>query len=234
MLEKHVYDLLCEHFDISDQQWGFQARKSTTNAILSATNEWFIHLENGAEVQAVFFDLQKAFDSVPHCLLIEKLHQLEIPTHLIRWISSYLHNRVQQVGVQGELSSTTAVISGVPQGSVLGPLLFLIYIYGLSGIKLSGGSIVLFADDLLLHHLITSIKDFQRVQNDIDKLCNWLSFYKLSLNPSKCKAMLISRKKLPTVSPSLHVNGSVLQSVSSYRYLGVLISSDLGPTTLRI
>ena len=227
LLEKHVYDLLCEHFDISDQQWGFQARKSTTNAILSATNEWFIHLENGAEVQAVFFDLQKAFDSVPHCLLIEKLHQLEIPTHLIRWISSYLHNRVQQVGVQGELSSTTAVISGVPQGSVLGPLLFLIYIDGLSGINLSGGSIVLFADDLLLHHLITSIEDFQRVQNDIDKLCNWLSFYKLSLNPSKCKAMLISRKKLPTVSPSLHVNGSVLQSVSSYRYLGVLISSDL-------
>ena len=82
LLEKHVYDLLCEHFDISDQQWGFQARKSTTNAILSATNEWFIHLENGAEVQAVFFDLQKAFDSVPHCLLIEKLHQLEIPTQM--------------------------------------------------------------------------------------------------------------------------------------------------------
>ena len=129
---------------------------------------------------------------------------------------SYLHNRIQQVGVQGEHSSTTAV-SGVPQGSVLGPLLFLIYTDGLSGINLSGGSIVLFADDLLLHHLITSIEDFQRVQNDIDKLFNWLSFYKLSLNPSKCKAMLISRKKLPTVSPSLHVNGSVLQSVSSYR-----------------
>ena len=77
LLEKHICDLLCEHLDISDQQWGFQACKSTTNAILSATNEWFIHLENGAEVQAVFFDFQKSFNSVPHCLLIDKLHQLE-------------------------------------------------------------------------------------------------------------------------------------------------------------
>ena len=63
---------------LHDQQWGFQACKSTTNAILSATNEWFIHLENRAEVQAVFFDFQKSFNSVPHCLLIDKLHQLEI------------------------------------------------------------------------------------------------------------------------------------------------------------
>ena len=90
LLEKHICDPLCGLLDISDQQWGFQACKSTTNAILSATNEWFIHLENGAEVQAVFFDLQKAFDSVPHCLLIDKIHQLEIPSHLIRWISMQL------------------------------------------------------------------------------------------------------------------------------------------------
>ena len=128
LLEKHICDLLCKHLDISDQQWGFQACKSTTNAIPSATNKWFFHLENGAEVQAVFFDLQKAFDSVPHCLLIDKLHQLEITSHLVKWISIYLYNWIQQVGILGELSSPTAVISGVPQGSVLGQLLFLIYI----------------------------------------------------------------------------------------------------------
>ena len=142
------------------------------------------------------------------------------------WKHATLH-RVQQVGVLGELSSPTAVISGVPQGSVLGPLLFLIYIDGLSGIQLSGGSIVLFADDLLLHHLITCLEDSKHVQNDIDELCNWLSSNKLSLNTNKCKSLLISKKRFPTVSPTLHVNGSVLERVSSYRYLGVLISSDL-------
>ena len=68
---------------------GFQVGKSTTNTILSATNEWFIHLENGSEVQEIFFNLQKAFDSVPHCLLIKKIFQLEVPGHLISWISSY-------------------------------------------------------------------------------------------------------------------------------------------------
>ena len=182
LLEKHVCDLLCERLHISDQQWGFQACKSMTNAILSATNEWLLHLEVGLEVQAVFFDLQKAFDSVPHCLLIDKLHQLEIPDHLIRWMTSYLYNRVQQVGVMGELSSPTRVISGVPQGSVLGPLLFLIYIDGLSGIQLSGGSIILFADDLLLHRKITCFEDFALLQSDIDELCTWLFSHKLMLN----------------------------------------------------
>ena len=133
---------------------------------------------------------------MPHRLLIEKLHHLEVPSYLIRWISSYLHNRVQQVGVVGELSPPTSVVSGVPQRSVLGLLLFLTYIDGLSGIQLSsGGSIV---HDLLLHRVITCIDDIDCIQNDTDELCNWLSSYKLTLNPRKCKSLLISRKRFQT------------------------------------
>ena len=103
----------------------------------------------------------------------------------------------------------------------------LFLIHGLSGIHLSSGSIVLFADDLLLHRKITCLKDFVLVQNDIDELCTWLSSHKLMLNSRKCKSLLISRKRLPTDSPILYVGGSALERVSGYKYLGIVISSDL-------
>jgi retron-type reverse transcriptase len=155
-----VFERICDHLIISDHQWGFLAGRSTAGAILSAMHEWHLNLERGAEIQAVFFDLQKSFDSVPHRLLLQKLIQLDVHPHIVAWISSYLHNRSQIVGVEGAKSSSQHAISGIPQGSVLGPLLFLIYIDGLDGIQLSGGSLAMFADDLLLHKTIHSIRDY--------------------------------------------------------------------------
>ena len=227
VLEVHVCYLLKDYVSISDEQWGFQQGKSTTNAILSATSTWFDYLESGFEVQAVFFDLQKAFDSVPHCLLIEKLHSIGIPTHLIRWISNYLLDRTQMVGVDGKHSPPSRVVSGVPQGSVLGPLLFILYIDGLTSLRLDGGSIVLFADDLLLYRVIRRNQDFELVQKDIDNLESWLTRYKLLLNPRKCKSLLISRKRVVSSRPCFRVGSCLLERVSSYKYLGGVISSDL-------
>ena len=112
----------CDFLHISDDQWGFLPGRSTTGAVLSALHDWHYKFDGGAEVQAVFFDLQKAFDTVPHDKLILKLYDLHVPTHLVSWISSYLWNRKQQVGVLGAKSPPTDVVSGVPQGSVLGPL----------------------------------------------------------------------------------------------------------------
>ena len=130
---------------------GFSAWKSTVAALLTATHEWFQQLEAGREVCAVFFDLRKAFDSVPHRALLEKLKQLNLNPVLIRWICSYLMGRRQKVVVDGESSGTISVDSGEPQGSVLGPLLFLIYIDDIVNTSLSPGSkISLYADDMML------------------------------------------------------------------------------------
>ena len=132
MLERHFHQYITKHLNeyhpLSNKQWGFQSGKSTTTALLSVTHDWFQALENGQEVCSIFFDLRKAFDSVPHRLLVDKLTSLGLDAHIISWITSYLTNRKQHVVVCGESSQDAPVLSGVPQGSVLGPLLFLLYI----------------------------------------------------------------------------------------------------------
>ena len=113
----------------------------------------------------------------------------------------------------------------MPQGSVLGPLLFLIYIDGLSGIHLKGSSLSMFADDLLLYKPIHSPQDYFDLQDDVNTLAKWLVDHKLTLNVKKCKSLLISRKKC---SPTSNLSPiSILEKVQSYRYLGVSITADL-------
>ena len=119
---------------------GFQGKKSTIFALLSATYDWFRTTDTGDEIGAVFFDIKKAFDTVPHRTLIEKLKALNISPLIIRWIFSYLTGRCQRVVVAGATSQPSSIISGVPQGSLMGPLLFLIYIDDISRINLSNWS----------------------------------------------------------------------------------------------
>ena len=227
VLEQHIAEKLRSILSISDQQWGFLPGRSTTGAILSAIQDWQGHLDKGADVQAVFFDLQKAFDSVPHGQLINKLISLNVPTPLISWITSYLYNRKQQVAVSGANSNPVTVTSGVPQGSVLGPFLFLIYVDGLTNIPLSGGSLVLFADDLLLHKVIHTTYDFQALQEDVNSLTKWIGDHNLSLNVRKCKSLLVSRKHTFLSGQSVQIGDESLEKVQSYKYLGVVINSNL-------
>ena len=237
LLEKHfcflITECLDEHHPLSSLQWGFQKGKSTTLALLSVTHDWLTQLDNKKDVCCIFFDFQKAFDTVPHKNLMDKLRQLQFHPLILKWIHSYLRNRKQHIVVNGVASFSVPVISRVPQGSVLGPLLFLIYIDGISMLKFSDGSTLsLYADDMLLYKVISSNADYIYLQHDNDRIQNWSSDNLMSFNVSKCKCMLISHKthelSIPNSEWRIPGNCSVLQIPGHPPFL---LSSNLSWST---
>ena len=152
-----------------------------------------------------------------------------INNFLLKWICHYLLDRKQRVVLNGRCSESSAVTSGVPQGSVLGPLLFLIYFDGITGVSLSlGSSIDLYADNLLLYRIIRDERDFISLQMDIDKVADWIGENHVSLNISKCKSMVISHKRIRSVpEESLQLDGQPPEQVEEFKYLGVILNSTL-------
>ena len=232
LLEKHVASLLADQIQnnsfISDSQWGFLPGRSTTSALLSVTNDWHKCLDSGYEICSIFLDLQKAFDSVPHRNLLLVLEQLAVHPILIKWICSYLTSRVQRVVVNGAISREVHAISGVPQGSVVGPLLFLIYINSASGLLFSPRTyITLYADDILMYKEIRKADDFSQLQSDLDTLFEWAVSKCLTFNPKKCKFMVVTRKRNSLQPPTLTLGLNAISHVYEYTYLGVTITADL-------
>ena len=124
-----ITDHLETHHPLSSSQWGFQSGKATVTALLETTHNWYQLMDAGKKIGAVFFDLKKAFDTVPHRALLDKLRDLHLNEFILKSICDYLTQREQRVVVNGQTFKTLPVPSGVPQGSVIGPLLFLIYVY---------------------------------------------------------------------------------------------------------
>ena len=206
LLEHHVYQLLFQHlrtnYPISSKQWGFLPGRCTSSALLTVTHDWLHQLELGNEVCSVFFDLKKAFDSVPHSLLLQRLCEIHTDPFIVQWIRSYLTCRSQVVVVGGEQSSAVPVISGVPQGSVLGPLLFLIFINEVVHQVSQDSCMSLFADDIMaLYRPIHSTADYYELQRDISAIVNWINASLLALQPSKCCYMIITRKRSLKLPP---------------------------------
>ena len=232
VLERHVKsiieDYLQEHSPISPRQWGFVSSRSTVSALIKVVDDCLQALDNGYEVCMIFFDIHKAFDTVPHLLLLHTFEELGLDKYLLRWLKNYLFNRTQYVAVEGDESHILPVLSGVPQGSVLGPLLFICYINEVVSAISCSSQINLFADDMVLYRIIKSSADYLQLQQDIDSVTSCIRSKHLKFNTSKCRQMFISRKRVHSIAPpSFTIDGSPLIEVMEYKYLGVTLTSDM-------
>ena len=146
---------------------------------------------NNIKVDVIYLDFQKAFDKVPHQRLLIKLKSHGMGVNIVKWIQNWLPDRRQRVSVEGETSAWTAVHSGVPQGSVLGPLLFLVYINDLEDGVAS--NILKFADDTNIFRRVQTRQECRTLQDDLNRLDQWSAKWQMLLNQSKCKCLHIGR-----------------------------------------
>ena len=180
---------------------------------------------NGGAVDAIYLDFQKAFDTVPHRRLIKKLEAYGIQGNIMEWIRAFLSNRKQTVLVNGEESFQADVLSGIPQGSVLGPLLFLVYINDLPD-KIKSESL-LFADDTKIFREIRCKEDAIELQSDVDSLDTWSKKWLLNFNLTKCHVLTIGKVFNIQCTQRYKISNQELDHVFEEKDLGVIIDADL-------
>ena len=210
-------------------QFGFREQHSTNHALISIADKINEALDKNKVACGVFIDFQKAFDTVNHEILIAKLSHHGIRGNINKWFQSYLHERKQFVSILGFNSSQSTLYHGVPQGSVLGPLLFLIYINDLhNSIKFS--TVYHFADDTNLLRIDDSYKRIQYTLNqDLKSLFQWLLANKISLNVTKTELIYFKKPLTPSPPPELKIkiNGSRITPTKSIKYLGIHLDDNL-------
>jgi Reverse transcriptase (RNA-dependent DNA polymerase) len=221
---------LKEHNVINASQHGFMARKSTTTHLLECNLDWntAISCKNGIDV--VYLDFAKAFDSVVHKKLIAKLKCYGIVSMLLNWIESFLTNRFQAVRVGSCYSSICSVISGVPQGSVLGPVLFILFVNDITECITDNVSVKLFADDAKVYSVINDVNfNSFKLQHTLDSIAAWADHWQLKLSPSKCSVMRITGNRNASLcpSPSYTVGACSLPIVLNCSDLGVSYDNHL-------
>ena len=228
LLEHVIYSNVMSHLEkyeyLNDKQHGFRSSRSCESQLALTVNDLAKILDDKGQVDIIIMDFSKAFDTVPHERLLAKISHAGIHGPLHTWIRNFLTRRSQQVVLEGATSYPTHVTSGVPQGTVLGPLLFLLYINDISDDITS--EVRLFADDCIMYRRVKNKQDGVDLQRDIDRLCEWERRWQMKFNKAKCYAMHITHKK-SQIETNYHMGDSVLQTVSNHTYLGVEINNKL-------
>ena len=218
---------------LDPRQHGFVNGKSCTTQMIPFTNNLALALNNKSKMDIIYFDFAKAFDTVSHDLILRKLKSLYgVNGLMLRFIRAYLQGRQQKVVVGGSMSSTLPVHSGVPQGSILGPLLFVLFINDMFSCVSEGTNIALYADDTKIWREICCSEDHDVLQRDIDKLFVWSIENNMTFHPSKCKVLSVTLQRnvfdnMPFNIYCYMLNDVFIEHVTSHIDLGVNINSKL-------
>ena len=200
--------------------------KSCLTNLLSTLEDITAFVDDGEPVDVIFLDYQKAFDSVPHRRLIKKLQAYGYGGKIVRWIEAFLTGRTQYVSVRSARSSEAEVVSGVPQGSVLGPILFVLYINDLPDhVKCM---LEMFADDTKIYGEVKGEEGIRKLQTDLDNLQLWSEEWLLRFNAGKCKTMHIGSGNK---QHDYIMGNTKLETIDEEKDLGVYITNDLKPST---
>ena len=221
----HIHSHLKKNGLLTPVQHGFRKSHSCESQLLTTLDDLYSSFDASHQTDVGVLDFSRAFDTVPHQRLLGKLAHYGIQGNINRWIESFLTGRTMQVVVDGHTSSTAPVTSGVPQGTVLGPLLFLIHINDMPNVLTEGTKLRLFADDSLVYREIRSIHDQVILQKDLNSLQQWAEKWGMRFNASKCHIMNIARGK--PMTKMYELCNQFLTTVKSAKYLGVIVSDDL-------
>ena len=226
--EKIVFDRMIKFWReidlINNNQFGFLRGRSTATQLLSTFNDWAKSRNLSTPTDVIFLDLAKAFDSVPHERLLLKLKSNGIDGSLLNWLRHFLVGRKQRVVVRGSCSDWSCVTSGTPQGTILGPLLFLLYINDIT--ECISSTVKLYADDTKIYReIIDPIIDCQILQDDLNNLSEWARKWQLRFNADKCESMRITHSR--DRSETNYFLEKPLKDVHNFKDLGVTITKDL-------
>ena len=228
VLEKIIFDKVYDFVKafISDLQFGFVKNRSMLQQLLLYSELLSSAYDDCHQVDSIYLDIRKAFDTVPHTKLLSKLWDAGITGNLWVFFKAYLSDRRQCVVINTQSSEWLPVSSGVPQGSILGPLMFILYINDLPSLP-SSSHPFLFAVDTKCYTHVLSLSDSSLLQADLDRICYWSSQSSLAFNMSKCCLLSFHNRSVSSVYSTYHLDGAPIPSLDHCRDLGVILSNNL-------
>jgi len=222
---KHFFNFIQTYSIITKFQSGFMPNDSTTNQLINITDDIGRALDSGKEVRVIFCDISKAFDRVWHAGLVHKMEQIGIRADLLNWFKSYLSERRQRVVIEGNRSQVFDIKAGVPQGSILGPILILTFINDI--VNEIFCNIKLFADDTSLYIVVEDeYASAELLNSDIEKIHQWSEQWLVNFNAQKTEAMTISKKFIKPHHPPVYMNDNIIKEVENHKHLGLIFQED--------